>query len=486
MTTPKGGGFLSLIKIAILDEGVQTNHPDLRAKIVTPYDAIDNDNNQEPNPWDGHGTACAGIAAASTNNNRGVAGVAQNCKILPVRIAQGRRNARGWITNASIIARGIMIAVIRGADVLSNSWGGGPYNNTIRNAFKYAVTRGRGRKGCVVISASGNTNKRGIVFPARYPESMACGASDQTDNRKSPASPDGEMWGSDYGPGLDFLAPGVRIFTTDLTGSAGYTSTGYTSRFNGTSSATPNAAGVAALILSVDRNLRQWEVRDILRLSAKNLGPSGWDEQTGWGRIDALKALQAARMIWYSTNLRLEFLGSGRECYMRFKSFRLYNSGINRVRLNNFKVRSYDRLGRVIDEYSYVANPGGIMQPGLAPGGGSGHDVVFKDILLKAVGTRSSYSYSWKASWNYTYWRPSAAATSPADAMSVQETDHIDYEEKEFEVSMSGPSDTQIPLDITFEEPEADLAIQEISENGQSNGAFKVHKNGVNITLHID
>ncbi|MEM7305006.1 MAG: S8 family serine peptidase, partial [Pseudomonadota bacterium] len=281
------------IKIAILDEGVQTSHPDLRGKIVDPYDAITNTNNQEPNAWDGHGTACAGIAAAITNNRQGIAGVAPNCMILPVRIAQGRQNAPGWITNTTIIARGIYMAVNRGADVLSNSWGGGAYNATIRRAFQYAITHGRAGKGCVVISAAGNSDVRRISYPAKYPESLACGASNQWDQRKSRTSRDGETWwGSQYGPELDFLAPGVKIYTTDIRGGGGYGSGDYVPNFNGTSSATPNAAGVAALILSIDPHLKHWEVADILKLSARDLGPRGRDDQHGWGRIDALKAVQ--------------------------------------------------------------------------------------------------------------------------------------------------------------------------------------------------
>jgi subtilisin family serine protease len=284
------------IKIAIVDEGVQTSHPDLAAKIVTPYDAVDDDNNQEPNQWDGHGTACAGIAAAVTNNAKGVAGVARECKIIPIRIAYSSRPNANWTTNTTWIARGIRKAVDLGADVISNSWGGGLSSTTVRNAFKYAVTNGRDGKGCVVISATANADRRNISYPAKYPESMACGASNEWDERKSKNSQDGEnWWGSNYGPELDFLAPGVHIYTTDITGMGGYGLGDYVPNFNGTSSATPNAAGVAALILSVNPNLNYGEVKDILRLTAKDLGPTGWDEQHGSGRLDAQKALLRAQ-----------------------------------------------------------------------------------------------------------------------------------------------------------------------------------------------
>jgi thermitase len=455
MNVPQAWGInrgRSSIKVAIIDEGTQTSHPDLAAKIVTPYDAVGDDNNQEPLSWDGHGTACAGIAAAITNNNMGVAGVARECQIVPVRIAYSARPGANWTTNATWIARGIRTAVDRGADVLSNSWGGGPYSTAIRSAFQYARTHGRGGKGCVAIAASGNYDIRGIIYPAKYPEVLACGASNEWDQRKSKTSLDGEnWWGSHYGPEQDFLAPGVHIYTTDITGPGGYGAGDYFNRFNGTSSATPNAAGVAALVLSVDPNLRQWEVRDIMRLTSKDLGPPGWDEEYGWGRLDAQKALQAAARLWYEIRLRLEFLGSGGECYMRFQLFRLFNSGLNRVRINSFNIRSYGPTGAEIDRFEYHGNPGGVMLPGLVPGGGSGHDLRIQGVLLKANGNRSSWSYSWRANWGYTYWRPSSAATSPAEAMEAGATEVEEEVEQEFEIAVEGPGEGELDPHITME-----------------------------------
>jgi subtilisin family serine protease len=464
MNAPQAWGVnkgRSTIKIATVDEGVQTSHPDLKAKIVTPYDAVGDDNNQEPNRWDGHGTACAGIAAAVTNNAKGVAGVARECKIMPVRIAYSSKPGAHWTTNVTWIARGIRKAVDRGADVLSNSWGGYSYSTTIRNAFKHARTKGRGGKGCVVISASGNDDRRPIIYPARYPESLACGASNEWDQRKSKTSLDGEnWWGSNYGPEQDFLAPGVHIYATDITGTGGYGSGDYYHRFNGTSSATPNAAGVAALVLSVDPNLRQWEVRDVLRLTAKDLGPAGWDEQHGWGRLDAQKALQAAARVWYNIRMRLEFLGSGQECYMRFQLFRLYNSGLNRVRINGFNIRSFGPTGE-IDRFEYRANPGGIMLPGLAPGGGSGHDLRVEGVLLKANGNRRGWSYRWSANWGYTYWRPSSAVTSPAEALEAGVAEVEEEVEQEYEITVEGPEEAELAPEITIEEPLVEVPPEE-------------------------
>lgn len=457
MNVPQAWGInkgRSTIKIAIVDEGAQTTHPDLAAKIVTPYDAVYDDNNQEPNSWDGHGTACAGIVAAIVDNATGVAGVAPECKILPVRIAYSSWPGANWTSNPTWIARGIRKAVDRGADVISNSWGGGPYSTTIRNAFKYARTNGRGGKGCVVISASGNDDVQGVIYPAKYSESLACGASNEWDQRKSKTSLDGEnWWGSNYGPEQDFVAPGVHIYTTDIAGTGGYGSGDYYSRFNGTSSATPNAAGVAALVLSVDPSLRQWEVRDILRLTAKDLGAPGWDEGHGWGRLDCQRALEAASRVWYEVRLRLEFLGAGEECYMRFQLFRLYNSGLNRIRINSFTLRSFSPTGAEIDRFECRPNPGGVMLPGLAPGGGSGHDLRFEGLLLKANGDRQSYSYRWSANWSHIYWRPSAAATSPAEAVEAGPAEVEEEFEQEYQITVEGPAEDELAPQITIEEP---------------------------------
>jgi len=444
------------IKIAIVDEGVQTGHPDLTGRIVSPYDAVGNDTNQEPNSWDGHGTACAGIAAATSDNGRGIAGVAPRCRVMPIRIAYSARPGANWTTTTTWIARGIIRAAQQGADVISNSWGGGAYSSTIRTAIDYARRNGRGGKGAVVISATGNSDRaNGVIYPAKYTESLACGASNEWDQRKSRTSRDGETWwGSNYGPEVDFVAPGVHIYTTDLTSTSGYGSGSYVPNFNGTSSATPNAAGVAALILSVDPNLRQWEVRDILRLTARDLSPRGRDNQHGFGRVDALRAVRAAARLQSQVSLRLEFRGRGRECYMRFRRFRLYNSGLNRVRVNSFTLRSYDPSGREIDRFEYRPNPGGVMAPGLP---GPGGDLRFDGLLLQAHGNRSRYSYRWRANWSYTYWRPSRPGTTPADTMDASGSGMAaaageEEVQEEVELTFDGDESTQHPS-VTVEKP---------------------------------
>ncbi len=450
---------------------MQTTLPDLQSRIAATYDATQNNATQEPNPWDGHGTACAGIAAATANNGQGIAGVAPNCRIIAVRIAFKTSPTANWTTTPTWIHQGIVRAVQLGADVLSNSWGGGGASTTIRQAFQYARTHGRGGRGSISIAATGNGDQaNAVLYPARYPEVMACGASNQWDRRKSKTSQDGEhWWGSNYGPQVDFIAPGVQIYTTDLTGSAGYTSGNYMPNFNGTSSATPNAAGVAALVLSVDPQLRQWEVRDILRLTARDLQPSGHDPQHGFGRIDAAKAVAAARRLQSQVRMRLEFLGTGQECFMRFHPFRLYNCGLNRIRVNSFRLRSYDPAGTEIDRFEYLPRAGGMMQPGLSLGGSAGGDLRFNGILLKAHGNRRSWSYRWRANWTYTFWRPTSAITTPADAMTAEPVAEEAIEEQ-MELVVDSRQPQLIPSFVQVELPSLVRLTNEQSAV-QTNGA---------------
>ena len=282
------------IIIAIIDEGVDLNHPDLKDKLVAGYDATGNGTGGAPSGDDAHGTNCAGIAAAITDNSLGIAGVAWEAKIMPIRIAYGD-GAGGWVTQDSWIADGINWAVNHGADVLSNSWGGGEASTIITNAIENAKSNGRNGKGAVVVFAAGNNNSS-VEYPAYLSNVLAVGALSPCDERKSPTSCDGEFWwGSNYGPELDICAPGVLMYSTDIQGSSGYSDGDYYSKFNGTSSATPVVAGVAALILGLNPNLTATEVENILKTTADDLGSSGWDQYTGYGRVNAYKALSAVK-----------------------------------------------------------------------------------------------------------------------------------------------------------------------------------------------
>lgn len=199
-------------------------------------------------------------------------------------------------------ADGFNYAWRNGASVISNSWSSSVQYEILDDAISAALTNGRNGLGCVVAFASGNDNSS-VNYPANSnPDILVVGAMSPCGQRKNPNSCDGEGWGSNYGSTLDVVAPGVLIPTTDITGSAGYTTGDYVSNFNGTSSACPHVAGVAALILSVNPNLSQKQVANIIEKTAQKVGgynystTSGrsngtWNNEMGYGLINAFAAV---------------------------------------------------------------------------------------------------------------------------------------------------------------------------------------------------
>lgn len=281
------------VRVAVLDEGVDTSHSALKAALVAEKDFVDGNPTAKPDGNDAHGTACAGIIVSL---DAGTPGLAPDCSLVAVRIAKGGPDDT-WVFDDFKTADAIDWAWKEAkADVLSNSWGGGPPVDAISRAFGRARTRGRGGKGCVVVIAAGNSNGP-IQYPASLPEMLTVGASNWWDERKSPKSKDGEnWWGSCFGPRLSLLAPGVKIATTDIQGASGYGSSDFVTNFNGTSSATPHVAAAAALILTLVPGLTEKRVREVITASADRLTTNGrWDKYVGWGRLNVFSALRLAR-----------------------------------------------------------------------------------------------------------------------------------------------------------------------------------------------
>lgn len=308
------------IRVAIIDSGTDTLHPDLVDNLVTGYSANGDGSRGYPSfnyASDGHGTCCAGIVAAKGNNNIGIAGVAYNCQIVPIKIFTYQNIPFVGVTpysTASTMADGLTWAWQSGnADVLSNSWGladntipllpGPGDTSTVNTAVALAYANGRNGKGSLLFFSSGNDGDPPI-WPSREAAAISINATSMCDQRKMAGSCDGESWEGNWGNHLELGAPGVKVATTDATGSNGYNSGEYSMTFNGTSAACPNAAAVMALILSVDSSLTAVQAREIIDTTAEKVGGYNytfprtygmWSNELGYGRVNAYQAVLAAQ-----------------------------------------------------------------------------------------------------------------------------------------------------------------------------------------------
>jgi len=289
------------IVIAILDTGVDWDHPDLAANIWNNtdevIDGLDNDGNgyiddvrgydfvnttnpvwpgedgidpdNDPMDFHGHGTHCAGIAAAATNNGIGIAGVSWNCKIMPLR-AGYKSDAGGGNFETENVVAAIVYAADNGAKMISMSWGGYEYDALLHEAVKYAYDRD-----VLMVAAAGNEETSLELYPAAFDEVVAVTATRSDDK---PAQ------FTNFGGWVEIAAPGVGILSTIWNDSYRYA--------DGTSMSTPHVAGVAALIWShFPRMSRDW-VRLQLRYTTDDLGDLGFDDYYGYGRVNARKAVE--------------------------------------------------------------------------------------------------------------------------------------------------------------------------------------------------
>jgi len=283
--------------VSIVDTGIDTLHEDLSDRII--HGLSINTYSNLPYAWDdnNHGTACSGIVAATGNNNLGVIGGAPESRIFGVKIFNSAGN-----TSSTAIINGMIAAWQRGSWVSSNSWGGGSPIAGADNAILDGVNLGRNGKGVVWTFATHNSNNSSIVWPSSNINVISVGGNSPCNQRKSLTSCDAEnFWGSNYGTGLEIVAPCVKVYTTDRSGAVGYSSGNYFATFNGTSSATPNVSGVCALVLAIDSTLTWSEVREYICLTADKVGAytynqpgqlnlGGWNNEMGYGKINAYQA----------------------------------------------------------------------------------------------------------------------------------------------------------------------------------------------------
>lgn len=259
------------IVIAIIDTGVSNSHPDLNSKFVPGWNTVSDNANSDDSILISHGSHCAGIAAAVSNNGLGVAGVAWGCKIMPVKVL----NFLGGGTEPDV-AEGIIWAADHGAHIGSMSLGYPGAGTLLENAINYAAG-----EGMVLVAATGNTAGAAISAPAKYSEVIAVGATDNQDVIASFTS---------TGPEMSVTAPGVNVYSCWDT----LFSPNTYSWQSGTSMACPHVAGLAGLVWSANPDLARKEVREIIESTAHDLGAPGWDPIYGHGRIDAFAAVQRA------------------------------------------------------------------------------------------------------------------------------------------------------------------------------------------------
>lgn len=253
------------VTIAIIDSGIEATHPDLATKLVAGYDFIDNDT--IPQDDNGHGTLVAGIAAASSNNSAGIAGVSWGARIMPLRVLDYAGN--GSYANT---AAAILWATDHGARVINLSLGGKNYSQVLEDAVNYAL-----QQGVVVVAASGNSGANALLYPAAYAGVVGVGATDSGNHLAS---------FSNTGAGIDVVAPGVSILSTSPGNNYRYDS--------GTSFSAPQVAGFAALLLSMPSMQYSSDVVNLIHSSALDLGAAGYDTSYGYGLIQIGPAMEQA------------------------------------------------------------------------------------------------------------------------------------------------------------------------------------------------
>lgn len=269
----------AFVTIAVLDSGVDMAHPDLVNKVDGPGKDFVNDDLDATDDYY-HGTAVAGIAAAQADNNEGIAGVAWNARILPVKVLDSN-----GVGSADRVANGIRWAAEQGAQVINLSLGFDDMSLTLQTAVQYAFDRG-----CVLVAAVGNDS--GLVeYPAAFsPYVLGVAATDYNDL----------VWSvSNTGSDVDVAAPGVDILSTVPTWFFGSSGLPY-SRVNGTSMAVAHVSGLAAILLSQKPWLTPEQVMEIIRFTSDDInGESlpGKDAILGYGRINMEKALVPRRLV---------------------------------------------------------------------------------------------------------------------------------------------------------------------------------------------
>ncbi|MBB2945469.1 hypothetical protein FB565_005202 [Actinoplanes lutulentus] len=271
--TTKGGA----IKVAVVDTGV-SSVGDLSGKVLRGYDFVNGDNNASDDGDFPHGTVVASLIAAKTNNNAGLAGVCEQCQILPVKVLD-------WDGSGSYaaVAAGVVYAAKQGAKIINLSLGGADTSTTLQDAIAYANGRG-----ALVVAAAGNEGTSQRMYPAAYADVLAVGGTNTRTGGKERV--DFSSYGASW---VDVAAPAI---TAGMRNNGAYCWDGNTAacwdwyyneyEVQGTSFSAPLVAGVAALVQSKNPSWSGWSVQRAIRNTARPIG--GWVER---GLVDASAAV---------------------------------------------------------------------------------------------------------------------------------------------------------------------------------------------------
>lgn len=254
------------ITVAIIDSGIDTNHPDLRDRLSPGYNLVGH--NSDASDCCGHGTQVAGMVGTITNNALGIAGATWSGRLMPVRVAKA--DGASVTAKSGVVAEGMVWAVDHGADILNVSFSGVLSSPSIQAAAQYAYRNGR-----LVVAAMGNSGERDSAENSPW-----CLSVSATDMNKALAV------FSTFGPGVDLAAPGDEVVTTLPGGAYG--------KVSGTSFSAPLVAGVAALAWSLRPEATPDDVASWLAAGATPLDNDKGGEYYGGGMVDAFGAVNAA------------------------------------------------------------------------------------------------------------------------------------------------------------------------------------------------
>ncbi|MHB1127163.1 MAG: S8 family serine peptidase [Bacillota bacterium] len=252
------------VTVALLDTGVDLNHPDLKGRLVQGWDYINQDDEPFDDSVNSHGTGLAGIIAAEVNNKTGISGITWGIKIMPMKVLDA--NGQGIDSN---IAAAIINAADRGAQIINISFGGGKSSRTVQEAVVYALQRG-----VSIIAAAGNDGGP-VEYPAAYDGVITVGA---VDIDKQVAS------FSNRGPEMDLAAPGVGVISIKQKSAE-------LMAYHGTSVSAAVVTGVVALIASLQPGITPAELVKVLHQTAEDINLPGYDQATGYGLVNAWASL---------------------------------------------------------------------------------------------------------------------------------------------------------------------------------------------------